>query len=263
MSGNAWGGWVSLTEAQANVARRVIERESRLRSHVVVYLSGAHAYGFPSPDSDLDIKCVHTQPTDALLGMHAPETSAELTEGIDGVDIDYGSNEVAQVLRGLVSGNGNFLERVLGVTVLWASTDLPSLRELAPHFLSRRFSNHYRGFADRQRRLLVERPSVKRALYVMRTALTGAHLMTTGEVVTDVNVLFARWGLRTGQRLVERKRLGERTPLESAELANLASLVDTAFTAFEESLRDSPLPAEPTGVDAVDTWLRSFRRSRL
>jgi predicted nucleotidyltransferase len=39
--------------------QRVLEEEQARREHVVVYLSGAHAYGFPSPDSDLDLKAIH------------------------------------------------------------------------------------------------------------------------------------------------------------------------------------------------------------
>jgi RNA repair pathway DNA polymerase beta family len=48
-----------LTEHQARVADRVLDEEATRREHLVVSLSGAHAYGFPSPDSDLDLKCVH------------------------------------------------------------------------------------------------------------------------------------------------------------------------------------------------------------
>jgi RNA repair pathway DNA polymerase beta family len=35
------------------VMKRVLREEEARREHIVVYLSGAHAYGFPSPDSDL------------------------------------------------------------------------------------------------------------------------------------------------------------------------------------------------------------------
>ena len=44
---------------QEAVVNRVLDEESSRRDHVVVYLSGAHAYGFPSPDSDLDLKAIH------------------------------------------------------------------------------------------------------------------------------------------------------------------------------------------------------------
>lgn len=48
-----------LTNEQRSVMTRVLAEEEAQREHLVVYLSGAHAYGFPSPDSDLDLKAIH------------------------------------------------------------------------------------------------------------------------------------------------------------------------------------------------------------
>ena len=42
-------GYAALNERQRGVAERVLKEEGRVRRHLVVYLSGAHAYGFPSP----------------------------------------------------------------------------------------------------------------------------------------------------------------------------------------------------------------------
>ena len=81
-----------LTTHQQQIALRSIGEEESHRPHVVVSLSGAHAYGFPSPDSDLDIKAVHLDPTNELLGFPRPPKSAERLEVIEGVEIDYSSN---------------------------------------------------------------------------------------------------------------------------------------------------------------------------
>jgi len=118
-----------LSEHQNRVMTRVLEEEEARREHVVVYLSGAHAYGFPSPDSDLDLKSIHIAKTEDLLGFEAPPTSADRVEIIEGVEIDYTSNELGNVLAGILGGNGNFIERVLGRTVGHAS---PLLAELRP-----------------------------------------------------------------------------------------------------------------------------------
>lgn len=40
-----------LTGHQARVAERALAEEERHREHLVVSLSGAHAYGVPSPDT--------------------------------------------------------------------------------------------------------------------------------------------------------------------------------------------------------------------
>ena len=45
-----------ISDAERAVIDFVLGRESAHRDHVVVALSGAHAYGFPSPDSDLDMR---------------------------------------------------------------------------------------------------------------------------------------------------------------------------------------------------------------
>src|SRR5437762_9816511 len=107
-----------LTRVQAEVADRVLDEEARARRHIVVSLSGAHAYGFPSPDSDLDLKAIHIEPTARLLGLSRPASSASRLEVIDGIEIDYTSNEIQQALVGILQGNGNYIERVLGAIPL-------------------------------------------------------------------------------------------------------------------------------------------------
>jgi hypothetical protein len=80
-----------------------------------MYLSGAHAYGFPSPDSDLDLKCVHVAPTGALVGLAPSDDPAR----IERMDRDRRrrarlrqQRAVAGAARRAMKGNGNFLERV-------------------------------------------------------------------------------------------------------------------------------------------------------
>jgi predicted nucleotidyltransferase len=82
-----------LSDDQRKVMARVLAEEEARREHVVVYLSGAHAYGFPSPDSDLDLKAIHVARTADLLGFEVPAPTVDRAEIIDGVEIDYTSNE--------------------------------------------------------------------------------------------------------------------------------------------------------------------------
>src|SRR5690349_5880724 len=100
----------ALDEKQQAVADRVLDEEEADRAHLVVSLSGAHAYGFPSPDSDLDLKSVHIEPTARLLGLFRSAASPSRMEIIDGVEIDYSSNEIHPVLLGVLQGNGNYIK---------------------------------------------------------------------------------------------------------------------------------------------------------
>src|SRR5688572_17061039 len=105
--------WSVLAPKQADIARAFLADRDRDRKHLVIYLSGADAYGFPSPDSDLDLKCVHLVPTQELVGLGAADDPPGRIDIIDGVELDYSSNELSGVLRGVLKGNGNYIERIL------------------------------------------------------------------------------------------------------------------------------------------------------
>ena len=207
--------WQLLTPQQASSTRRVLAHEGAQRRHVVVSLSGAHAYGFPSPDSDVDVKAIHLDETRSLLGFPRTAAAAERLEIVDGVEIDYSSNELGPVLLAVLKGNGNYLERIVGGHALEGSAILEGLRAPVVRSLSRRVARHYLGFATQQRREWEAggRTSAKKLLYVLRTALTGAHLLLEGEVITDVTRLLERYGFAEAAQLVEEKRRGEKASL--------------------------------------------------
>jgi len=247
----------------AEVARRVVAEEGKAREHVVVALSGAHAFGFPSPDSGLDLKAVHAAPSTAWLGLRPPQLSHDRDGTLEGVEIDYTSNEIGQVLEGVLKGNGSFLERLLGETVLAASPELRGLAPLVRRALSRRFHRHYRGLAQRHLRELEQRPTVRGLLYVLRAAVTGTHLLRTGEMVVDVTALLADYGLGKANELVERKLAGEHVELGAGELGRWKEPLSDLLAGLEVAAATSCLPDEPGNEPELEEWLRSFRLSRL
>ena len=252
-----------LTAEQRRVMARVLLEEEARREHVVIYLSGAHAYGFPSPDSDLDLKAIHVARTADLLGFEVPAPTTDRAEIIDGVEIDYTSNELAHALAGILNGNGNFLERVLGRTVVATSATLDEMRPIARRSLSRRVHRHYRGFAQNQLRFLEKEPTAKKLLYVLRTTTTGIHLLATGELEADLTRVMGRYELADAAELVERKRAGERVGLEPTLLDKWRPRIESLFTRLDEARDASPLPEAPTNAEEVRGWLLSVRRARF
>jgi uncharacterized protein len=254
-----------LTEHQARVAERVLAEEEQHREHLVVSLSGAHAYGFPSPDSDLDLKAIHIEPTRSLLSLRHRHVPAERLEVVEGVEIDYSSNELLAVLTGMLQGNGNYLERVLGAPLLRQRPELEPLRPLVRGVLSRRLHRHYRGFASSQLREWEKGGyrSAKRLLYVLRTTLTGTHALLTGEVVTDVTLLLEPYGFGEARELVEQKRRGEQAELPEALATHWKTQVHRAVEVLDAARERSPLPEEPAHVEELDAWLLEVRRARL
>ena len=78
-------------------------------------LTGAHAYGFPSPDSDLDLKAMHVVPAARLLGLRsAPAPLERVVPDWEGREMDLSSHDMGLCADLLVKGNGNMLERLLG-----------------------------------------------------------------------------------------------------------------------------------------------------
>ena len=251
----------TLTEAQRLVAARVLAQESERRTHVVISLSGAHAYGFPSPDSDLDLKSVHLAPRASLLGFPRVASPAERLEVLDGVEIDYSSNELGGVLLGVLKGNGNYLERFLSGFAISTGPGFDTLAPLVRGALSRRVGRHYMGFGTQQREEWKKggMKSAKKLLYVLRTTLTGTHLLLTGEVVTDVTMLLSRYGLDDGLELIEQKRRGEKAFLPESLSVKWAARVDGLFQALADAEVKSVLPPTPPNEAELEAALVDLR----
>ncbi len=254
---------MTLNEHQSAVATRVLADESSRRTHVVISLSGAHAYGFPSPDSDLDLKAVHLAPTRGFLGFPTTPPPAERLEVIDGVEIDYSSNELGGVLLGVIKGNGNYLERFLSRFALSTGPGFEVLKPLVQAALSTRVARHYLGFATQQRAAweASARKSTKKLLYVLRTTLTGTHLLRTGEMETDLSVLAPKYELDDAVELIDAKKRGERSELPSALAEKWAAKVDGVFRLLTEAEANSVLPPEPTNAQELEDALIELRSS--
>ncbi|MCP4448321.1 MAG: nucleotidyltransferase domain-containing protein [Myxococcales bacterium] len=252
-------------EGQARiVAERVLGEEESHRKHVVIALSGAHAYGFPSPDSDLDLKAIHIEPTRNLLGLGTTTEAFDRLEVIDGVEIDYTSNELRGVLAGIAAGNGNYIERVLGALICRSSPLHLELKELVPTALSQRVHRHYRGFAANQRKAFeeAEHPTAKKLLYVLRTALTGTHLLRTGELRVDLATTADEYGYGDANDLIVAKTQGERTVLPKSDRQSWLSRLNGLFELLDQAREGSPLPEEPNTSD-LEAWLIETRTKAL
>ena len=245
---------------QRVVAERVVAEVEEQRRHLVIALSGAHAYGFPSPDSDLDLKAIHIEATAKLLGLDVPKETFDRLEVIDGVEIDYTSNEIRGVLMGICAGNGNYIERVLGALIAHSSSEHEELREIVGRSLSKRVHRHYRGFAHSQRKHFAESEEAvaKKLLYVLRTALTGTHLLRTGELRVDLRTEAHEYGISEAHSLNESMLQGVRTVLPESDRQVWLTRLDLVFSLLDDALQKSPLPEETDSAELED-WLIRLR----
>ncbi|MFJ3329422.1 DNA polymerase beta superfamily protein [Streptomyces griseus] len=152
-------------------------------------VSGAHLYGFPSRDSDVDLRGVHVLPAEDLLGLHEPEETRTRMWERDGVELDLVTHDLRKFVRLMLRPNGYVLEQLLSPLVVHTGPLHTELTALSPGVLTRNHAHHYRGFAVTQWRLYGNTGELKPLLYTFRALLTGIHLMRTGEVLAHLPTL--------------------------------------------------------------------------
>jgi uncharacterized protein len=75
-------------------------------------VSGAHLYGFPSPDSDWDLRGVHVLPPRALLGLREGPGTLTVEEKTDGFELDLVTHDVKKFFELLLRRNGYVREQL-------------------------------------------------------------------------------------------------------------------------------------------------------
>ena len=184
-------------------------------------ISGAHLYGFPSPDSDYDLRGAHVLPLDAVVGLEVRDETVQDSRVIDGLEMDIVSHDVKKFFGLLLKKNGYVLEQLYSPLIVHTTPEHAELKEITTGCITKHHSHHYFGFAETQWKLFdKERPRrVKPLLYVYRVLLTGIHLMRTGVVNANLVELNAEVGLPYIADLIARKQSGENTALEDADVA--------------------------------------------
>src|SRR5260221_6397192 len=79
---------------------------------VFVTVSGAHLYGFPSPDSDYDLRGVHVLPPREVMGLDLRHETREVSGVRDGLELDLVTHDVKKVFGLLLKKNGYVLEQL-------------------------------------------------------------------------------------------------------------------------------------------------------
>jgi uncharacterized protein len=184
-------------------------------------ISGAHLYGFPSPDSDYDLRGAHVLPLDAVVGLEVRDETVQDERVIDGLEMDIVSHDVKKFFGLLLKKNGYVLEQLYSPLIVHTTPEHAELKEIARGCITKHHSHHYFGFSETQWKLFdKERPRrVKPLLYVYRVLLTGIHLMRTGVVNANLVELNEEACLPYIADLIASKQSGENTTLEDADAA--------------------------------------------
>ena len=234
-------------------------------------VSGAHLYGFPSADSDVDLRGAHLLPLEEIVGLETGEETVTLMWDHAGVEADAVTHDLAKFCTLLLRRNGYVLEQVMSPLVVATSDVHAELKALVPGLVTSNHAHHYLGFARTQWTMFEKTRELKPLLYTFRVLLTGIHLMRTGEVEADLTRLAANRpssgagplngagrGLEDGPvylpELIEAKRAAEHgaLPQDAPDMTRLHEDVAALTVRLEGERERSHLPEFPAGRRALN-----------
>ncbi|MEU0601704.1 nucleotidyltransferase domain-containing protein [Streptomyces sp. NPDC006393] len=222
-------------------------------------VSGAHLYGFPSRDSDVDLRGVHLLPAADLVGLREPEETRSRTWVRHGVELDLVTHDLRKFVRLMLRRNGYVLEQLLSPLVVHSGEAHRELVALAPGVLTSHHAHHYRGFAVTQWRLFEKTGELKPLLYTFRVLLTGIHLMRSGEVLAHLPTLLEQ--VEAPGYLPELTAAKAEREHGTADIAQarVEADVERLHAVLDDAQAASALPDAPSGHDALHDFVVRVR----
>jgi predicted nucleotidyltransferase len=253
-----------MTEVVTTEALERLRREVERHPYPLVFatISGAHLYGFPSPDSDYDLRGCHVLPLREVVGLDTGRETVDTSAEDGGFELDLVTHDARKFFGLLLKKNGYVLEQLASPLVVHTTPEHEELKSMARCCVTRFHAHHYFGFAETQWKLFdKERPRrVKPLLYVYRVLLTGIRLMRTGEVEANLVRLNEEARLPHVEELIARKLAGpEKSALDDADVAFHRREYERLVAELEDAQRASTLPEAPSARPALDDLLVRLR----
>lgn len=240
--------------------------DAQLAAHpcplVFVTISGAHLYGFESPNSDVDLRGCHVVPARELFALGTPRETIEVMDRNSNPEADLVTHDARKFFTLLLKNNGYVLEQVMSPLVVQASPEFEELKALAVGCITRHHHYHFSNFARNQWQLVVKsgKPTVKGLLYTYRVLLAGIHLMRTGRVESNLRTLNESFKFAWIDDLIARKVSGdEKAMLVGQDLAWHEAEQARLQGVLELARGESTLPETPRSRDALSDLLVRLR----
>lgn len=247
-----------VNETSLNVLREIVAQQRY--PLLFATISGAHLYGFPSANSDFDLRGVHILPAKIALALNPEPLTIELSRSVHGIELDLVTHDVKKFFLMLLKKNGYVLEQLYSPLIIHTSEEHAELKAIAKGCITRFHFHHYHGFADKQWQMFQQEPRLKTLLYIFRVLLTGIHLMRTGEVLANLEQLNEMFRLPYILQLIEQKKHGsEKSVVSNPEM----QLYEKEFIRLMNELKtasdQSHLPVHSTALKGLDDLLVRIR----
>ena len=229
---------------------------------VFATVSGAHLYGFPSADSDYDLRGVHVLPLKDVVGLDAGRETVQVEEIRDGLELDLVTHDARKFFGLMLRKNGYVLEQLYSPLVVMTSPEHEELKEIGRRCATRFHAHHYFGFARTEWKLFQKEnpPRVKPLLYIFRVLLTGIHLMQTGEIEANLVKLNEVFNISYIPDLIARKITGkEKAILEAADLDFYRAEYERLVLKLEDAMKKTALPENESAKAELNDLLIRLR----
>jgi predicted nucleotidyltransferase len=225
-------------------------------------VSGAHLYGFPSKDSDVDLRGVHVLPADEVVGLRTGSETLDRTWFENGAEVDLVTHDLLKFARLMLRRNGYVLEQVLSPLIVVSTPEHEELIQSAKDCVTKWHAHHYRGFANTQWRFFEQKSELKPLLYTFRVLLTGINLMRTGVVQADLRELLELPEAPAYlPELMAAKAEAEHGAFEGPSGERLAEDVARLQAALDDAESVTDLPDRPRAEPALHDLLLRARLS--
>jgi predicted nucleotidyltransferase len=229
---------------------------------VFATVSGAHLYGFPSADSDYDLRGVHILPLKDIVGLDAGRETIQVEEIRENLELDLVTHDAKKFFGLMLKKNGYVLEQLFSPLIVRTSPEHEELKEIGKRCITKFHAHHYFGFAKTEWKLFEkETPHrVKPLLYIFRVLLTGIHLMQTGEIEANLVKLNEVFDIKYIPDLIERKITGkEKAILADADLDFYRNEYEKLVVQLEDAMEKTSLPEEASAKAELNDLLIRLR----
>lgn len=233
-------------------------------------LSGAHIYGFPSSDSDLDLRGAYLFDKETLLNLwdYKATTVQSPIEKVQGIELDLVCHEISKYVGMIFSGeDGTVLEQIFSPEVIYQDEKFEHFKKIIRKcYITKKLYNHYSSFTrnkieefknEKQKKL-------KTILYALRVAHTGIHLFKSGQIETNLKTLNAEMeNLDFINDLITRK-IEEQTVIKDAkEIKFLTKQAEEFLIKLEKAHNESNIPDNVRNRYKLERELPVFYSSNL
>lgn len=146
--------------------------------------SGSRSWGFPSPDSDFDVRFVYAHPRDWYLSISEHKDNIQFFAQ-DGL-LDFSGWDIRKVLKHIQKSNPSLIDWLHSPIIYQQSPDfIPAIQPLcADYFVPKSGAAHYMGLCKGMLAELSDqnRIKIKKLFYILRPLLAARWIVERGTV---------------------------------------------------------------------------------